>query len=81
MQSVTPDAPGLMFMYTAENCLAVDGAPEQNGVTIIYEERPDVPVNIIFDDPGDSLFFRLAPPPQQLPDWTALPDFDFSATP
>ncbi len=73
IQDTFGDPPGLMFMYTARNCLAVDGARDQSGVRIIYEEAPGVEISVIFDDPGDSLTFVRAPAPRDLPDWSVLP--------
>lgn len=74
VQATFNDPPGLMFMYTAENVLAVDGAPTQSGVQIIYEEANGQQINVVFDDPGDSLTFVRAESPQNLPDWSQLPD-------
>ena len=54
------DAPGLMFKYTAENCLAIDSRYEGNSVTIVYEDAP-VDVEVIFDDPNDSLSHTIVP--------------------
>ena len=73
VQETFGDPPGLMFMYTAENCLAVDGAQGQDGVRIIYQEAPDVDIRVIFDDPRDSLTFERSPAPTTLPDWNVLP--------
>ena len=69
VQNTFGDPPGLMFKYTAENCLAVDGLKNQSGVTIVYEKNPDVSVEIIFDDPNDSLDFRFEEPPKKRPNW------------
>lgn len=63
------DPPGLMFMYTAENCLAVDG----NNAQIIYESAGKPFVNIIFDDPSDNLEHVWKDSPKHLPDWSQLP--------
>ena len=69
VQSDFGDPPGLMFMYKASDVLAVDGAPTQNGVAIIYEEAGGLPIHVIFDDPSDQLTFERRPSPQQLPGW------------
>ena len=63
------DPPGLMFMYTAENCLAVDG----NNRQIIYEDAGKPFVNVIFDDTSDMLDFVWKQAPANLPDWNTLP--------
>ena len=63
------DPPGLMFMYTAENCLAVDGNDRQ----IIYESNGKPFVSVIFDDPSDNLSHVWKNSPKQLPDWNNLP--------
>lgn len=67
------DPPGMMFLYTAENCLAVDGARSDEGVKIIYQEDPDIQISVIFDDTEDSLELVRMPAPQNLPDWDLLP--------
>ena len=64
------DPPGLMFMYTAADCLALDSRREQNGVTIIYEDAENVDVRTIFDDPQDNLTVTTAEQPVQRPDWS-----------
>ena len=61
-----------MFRYTAENVLAVDGAQSQSGVEIIYEEAGGQPIDVIFDDPNDSLTVVRRPSPQSIPDWDSL---------
>lgn len=63
------DPPGLMFKYTAEDCLAVTSLRGQNGVTILYEDNPDVNVEIIYDDPKDSLFCKFEGGPKEFPNW------------
>ena len=78
VQEAFSDPPGLMFMYTAESCLAVDSVRSGSGVTITYETAPGVSVQIIFDDPSDSLTAAFVTPPQQRADWSALPDFNFA---
>lgn len=67
------DPPGLMFMYTAENCLAVDG----NNRQIIYESAGKPFVTVIFDDTSDSLDFVWQDAPKHFPEWERLPDYPF----
>ena len=67
------DPPGLMFCYTWENVLAIDSMPTGGGVEIVYEEAGGLEIQVIYDDPGDSLTYRRAPSPQELPDWSRLP--------
>ena len=69
VQQTFNDPPGLMFMYTAENCLAVTGSSTQ----IIYESAGMDFVNVIFDDPADDLEFVWKDSPKNLPDWSLLP--------
>lgn len=69
IQNVYNDPPGLMFMYTAENCLAVTGSNTQ----IIYESLGKPYVNVIFDDPSDKLEFVWKESPTKLPDWSQRP--------
>lgn len=66
------DPPGLMFMYAADNVLAVEGVPNGNKVQIIYEQANGQEIQVIFDDPDDSLEFTRAPSPETLPDWHAV---------
>lgn len=66
------DPPGLMFMYSAENVLAVDGVQSGNGIQITYEEADGLDIEVVFDDTGDTLDFARAPSPTQLPDWQAI---------
>lgn len=77
VQSSFPDPPGMMFKYTAENCLTVSGQRANGGVTIIYEDVPEVNIEIIFDDPNDNLEYTTAPSPSVAPDFGSLPDFVF----
>jgi len=65
------DPPGLMFMYSAENVLAVDSVDENGGVKIVYEEADGQEINVIFDDESDALFYGRAPSPANYPDWSA----------
>ena len=69
VQRAFNDPPGLMFMYTTENCLAVDGNDRQ----IMYEDTGKPFVNVIFDDTSDLLDFVWKPAPKSLPDWSQLP--------
>ena len=69
VQRAFNDPPGLMFMYTAENCLAVDGNDRQ----IMYEDTGKPFVNVIFDDTSDLLDFVWKPAPKSMPDWNHLP--------
>ena len=62
-----------MFCYTWENVLAIDSMPTGGGVEIVYEEAGGLEIQVIYDDPGDSLTYRRAPSPQELPDWSRLP--------
>lgn len=58
-----------MFMYTADNCLTIDG----NNTQIIYEDKGKPFVYVIFDDPSDGLEFVWKEAPKNLPDWDQLP--------
>ncbi|MDD5954454.1 MAG: hypothetical protein PUD38_04535 [Firmicutes bacterium] len=77
VQKTSFDPPGLMFLYTAENVLAIDGVMSQSGIQITYEDAKGLPITVIFDDPSDSLTFARAASPSRLPDWDALPDYPF----
>ena len=76
VQSDFSDPPGLMFFYTAENCLAVDGVHSGDTVTITYENTADV--QVVFDDPTDKLEYAFVAAPQNYPDWSQEKSFDFS---
>lgn len=78
VQNAFNDPPGLMFCYTAENCLALDALRNNGAVTIVYETADDVSVKNIFDDPADRLTYTFAAPPTRFPNWAAEPGFDFS---
>ncbi len=69
VQSTFSDPPGLMFQYTAENCLAIDSLRDGEKINIVYEAAPNVRLNVIFDDPGDSLGYFQTDPPKNLPNW------------
>lgn len=69
VQNTFGDPPGLMFKYTAENCLAIDSVHSGNKVSIVYENSPDVNIECIFDDPGDNLDYYLTDAPKNLPTW------------
>lgn len=77
VQQTSGDAPGLMFMYTAENTPAVDGVFMGEQVDILYEEAEGLNIRVIFDDTRDKLYFKRAPSPQTLPDWSQAPDAVF----
>jgi len=78
VQEAFNEAPGLMFMYTAENCLALDGVGSGDNVTITYETVEGVSVQIIFDDPADQLDCAFVTSPRNTPDWSREESFDFS---
>lgn len=69
VQDTFNDPPGLMFQYTAEDCLAVDSIREQNGITILYGVPQGVNIQVVFDDPNDSLFPGFTDPPARTPEW------------
>ncbi len=69
VQQTFGDPPGLMFKYTAENCMAVDSRNENGGMKIIYEANPKINLEVIFDDPNDSLDYYQIDPPKNLPNW------------
>jgi len=77
VQEAFGDPPGMMFKYTAENCLAIDSRTENNGVVIIYEDAPGVNIEVIFDDPGDALSHVIVPSPANRPDFGVNPDYNF----
>lgn len=77
VQNSFGDPPGMMFKYTAENCLAIDGLRGADGVTIIYEDAPGVELEVIYDDPGDSMTHSVVPGPVSRPDFGACPDHAF----
>jgi len=77
VQDMFNDPPGLMFQYTASDCLAVDSVREQHGITILYGVPDDVNVNVIFDDPSDSLYSGFTQVPSNTPDWSKNPVYSF----
>lgn len=77
VQSSFNEPPGLMFLYTAENCLALDGVRSGSKVTITYEKADGVTLQAIFDDPADQLDWTLVTRSKKLPDWSKEQSFDF----
>ena len=72
------DPPGLIFLYTAEDCLAVDGVWENGGITITYGVPDGVDVKVIYDDPSDGLTHAFVAPPAKRFEWDSLPHYNFS---
>ena len=77
VQNSFNEPPGLMFLYTAENCLALDGVHSGSKVTITYEKADGVTLQAIFDDPADQLDWTLVTRSKKLPDWSKEQSFDF----
>ncbi len=77
VQQTFGDPPALMFMYTAENVLAVDGLHMDGRVQIVYEDANGLPIDVIFDNPADHLEHIREKSPENLPDWNAAPDAVF----
>ena len=69
VQQAFGDPPGMMFKYTAENCMAIDSRSENGEMKIIYEALPDIALEVIFDDPNDNLGYYQTDPPKDLPNW------------
>ncbi|MBQ3126628.1 MAG: hypothetical protein IJC15_06110, partial [Clostridia bacterium] len=67
VQNEYNDPPGLMFMYDAADCYALEGVPSRNGICITYEEGAQL--NVLFDDPNDELTYGFAPAPKNRPNW------------
>lgn len=70
VQDTFNDPPGLMFRYTAEDCLALDSLNTPSGVTILYGLPETVDLQVIFDDPNDSLTHETTTPPARFPNWS-----------
>lgn len=77
VQEFHNDPPGLMFMYTAEDCLALDGIHTSQDIVIVYENNSSVKLNVIFDYPNDNLKTTLKDSPRNRPDWNITPDYPF----
>ena len=71
VQDAFNDPPGLMFLYTAENVLAVDSLRVGSETQIVYEEADGIPIEVVFDDPADQLTHGRAESPEHIPDWAA----------
>ena len=70
IQETFSDPPGLIECYTADDvpaCACVFG--QDGAVEILYAEMNNIDLEILFDDPADSLTFRLAPAPTRQPNW------------
>lgn len=48
---------------------AVDSVRSQSGIEITYAQMNDIELEILFDDPGDSLTFTFTDAPSQFPNW------------
>ena len=68
IQDAFNDPPGLMFRYTASDCLALDSVRRGSTTFIVYENDPQVKLNVIFDDPDDDLDYEQVDPPRNRPD-------------
>ena len=60
-----------MFLYTAENVLAVDSLRIGSETQIVYEEADGTPIGVVFEDPADLLTHGRAESPEHIPDWAA----------
>lgn len=79
VQSAFTDPPGLMFFYTAENCLTLDSVRSARGVTITYETVSGIDVKVVFDDPNDTLYYQFIASPKVKADFSTAQSFDFAA--
>ena len=71
IQAEFNDPPGLIVKYTATEVPAVTSLWNQDGsVEILYARMNELDLQIIFDDPDDSLTFRFETAPSQVPDWS-----------
>lgn len=69
IQATFNDPPGLILKYTAADAPAVDSVRSQSGIEITYAQMNDIELEILFDDPGDSLSFTFTDAPSQFPNW------------
>ena len=69
IQAAFNDPPGLIVKYTAADAPAVDSVRSQSGIEITYAQMNDIDLEILFDDPGDSLTFTFTDAPSQFPNW------------
>ena len=69
IQATFGDPPGLIVKYTAADVPAVDSVRSQSGIEITYAQMNDIELEILFDDPGDSLTFTFTDAPSQFPNW------------
>ncbi len=70
VQAEYNEPPALMYMYAAEDCLAVDSLREQNGISIVCEKRDNVDIEVIYLDSDNNFWFGFADPPVNIPDWS-----------
>lgn len=77
VQQTYHEPPALMFMYTADNCLAIDSEMRQDGVSIIYEDALGHAPTVIFDNPNDSVDMRLEKAPENRPIWDHEGNYPF----
>ena len=69
IQATFGDPPGLIVKYTAADVPAMDSVRSQSGIEITYAQMNDIELEILFDDPGDSLSFTFTDAPSQFPNW------------
>lgn len=69
IQATFGDPPGLIVKYTAADAPAVDSVRSLSGIEITYAQMNDIELEILFDDPGDSLTFAFTDAPSQFPNW------------
>ena len=55
----------------------MDSIREQNGITILYGVPQGVNIQVVFDDPNDSLFPGFTDPPARTPDWSKSQPYTF----
>ena len=69
IQATFNDPPGLIVKYTAADVPALDSVRSQSGIEITYAQMNDIELEILFDDPGDSLTFAFTDAPSRFPNW------------
>ncbi len=69
IQATFIDPPGLIVKYTAADVPALDSVRSPSGIEITYAQMNDIELEILFDDPGDSLTFTFTDAPSQFPNW------------
>jgi hypothetical protein len=76
-RSMSNDPAEMFFIYTADDCLPIDGVRKDGKIYITYPNN--VEVNVVFDIHDDNLLNQFVAPPKEQYNWSIIPSHDFRA--